>query len=161
MSNKLKMLCFLPGTKQLGAFFILPYIVRTSNIKNGKRPTKVEVQESFIIHFKTLCEAQQYEEELKEKENPVEPHIVVIGESLTNIKQSYFIVGDRQYFFNDFFETIENCFYYLSGFQIKYPAKCNHIWNFLQIAIFKIINESQPRLPAIEYLLNEFDVDFL
>lgn len=98
---------------------------------------------------------------MKEKETPVEPHIVVIGESLTSIKQSYFIVADRQYFFDDFFDAIENCFYYLCGFQIKYPAKCNHIWYFLQIGIFKIINDSQQRLPAIEYLLNEFDVDFM
>lgn len=81
--------------------------------------------------------------------------------NLTSIEKSYFIIADRQYFFDDFFDAIENCFYYFCGFQIKYPAKCYHIWYFLQIAIFKIKNISQQRLPAIEYLLNEFDVDFL
>lgn len=141
---------------------MLPYIVRTANIKNGKRPTKTEVQESFIIHFKTECEAKQYELDLKDKENPVEPHIVVIGPSLTSIERSYFIVADdRQYSFEDFFDAIESCFYYFSGFRIEYPAKCNHIWYFLQIAVFKVRYDSQQRLPAIECLLNEFDVDLL
>lgn len=127
----------------------MPHILQTGNIKDGKRPTKLEAQEAFINIFETLEEANDGDLH--------EPHIVVIGTDLLNIETTYLVMANQKIYFENPIEAIERCFYYFLGLDVPYPPQANHIWYFVQKCIYNISVGSQQLIPIIDDFCNELN----
>lgn len=136
------------GYRKLGALFLLPHLIEPVKFSKFGKPSRYDVQKGFITHFKKLSEAKD------DKEN--HPHIVVIGESLDTIEKAYFNLGERKFYFNEPLDAFNYCFYSFIGLNISYPGICNHIWYFIQVAIFNLVIPDQLKVPVIEEFLQEF-----
>lgn len=154
--------------KKLGALILLPHLIEPVKFSKFGKPSKSDVQKSFIAHFKVfwfyLLKKHLFKfiiyffQNLKEAEEDAEkhPHIVIIGESLNQIEKAYFNLGERKFCFNQPLDAFNYCFFSFIGLNISYPGICNHIWYFIQVAIFNLIIPEQLKVPVIEEFLHEF-----
>lgn len=154
--------------KKLGALILLPHLIEPVKFSKFGKPSRSDVQKSFLTHFKVFSILNNlinlnsnymfYPQNLKDAEEDTEklPHIVIIGESLNQIEKAYFNLGERRFYFNQPLDAFYYCFYSFIGLNISYPGICNHIWYFIQVAIFNLIIPDQLKVPVIEEFLQEF-----
>lgn len=88
-----------------------------------------------------------------------QPHIVLIGRDINSIETSYFTGATTKFYFKEPIDAFYNCFYFYMGLNVEYSAKCHHVWYFLQVAIFKVIFDDQPKIPTIEETFLEFQTN--
>lgn len=131
---------------RLASLLLLPLLITPIiQFVNGKRMkyTKPEVQNGFFLQFKDTASMELAIEERKNIENPPQPIIFIVGESLDEIIESYVAIEDVLYKFNSVFEAFSVGFKIIHGLQIKYPDQCKYIWTILRKLIFQIENNEQ------------------
>ncbi|XP_055371751.1 uncharacterized protein LOC129618858 [Condylostylus longicornis] len=147
------------------ALLILPYVIPVSNIKRKLstklyRPSKIEAQEAFIAHYKSIPEAdhaeRQYINQCRKVKVNIQPKIVFIGE---NIDLTWVLVSHVKYCFKNPLEAVTACFSVFMGLNIQYPPECKRIWYFVQNYIYKITTKYDKDDAVLKTLA--LDLEFL
>lgn len=82
-------------------------------------------------------------EERKTSDESPQPIVIIIGETLDEIFESYVLIEDVLYKFKTIFEAVDMCFKIIHGLKLRYPDQSKHIWIFLQKVIFNIETSEQ------------------
>lgn len=105
-------------------------------------------------YFQTAAEETSFEENLKKNNNgPIQPRCYIIGE-LENCKGCV-ITTTTKYMFNNPIEAIDACFKIFQGLNTEYPRESEHIWEFLQKAIYNITTSSDKNYNSVLLLMDE------
>lgn len=113
------------------SFKILPWILR-SPTRGGKtstsRPNQLEVSDNFICHFNTD------NDDTRKVAGFIE--VKLIGSN--SIYHTYVYLNKIQYVFPDVLAGIDCAFKLHYVFNLKFPKTTEHIWEFLNLAIYDI-----------------------
>ncbi|XP_071574491.1 uncharacterized protein [Temnothorax nylanderi] len=127
------------------------------------RPSKIEVQESFILHVKIIgdleVQLRSRQEKLAQHCCDLQPLVAIVGPELPEIHQSFVVLGVRKYFEVDTpLKAIDVCFKVFHALHIQYPPECAQIWQFIQRAAYDMPRNRQydPHYSSVEILLKEF-----
>lgn len=85
---------------------------------------------------------------------PVQPHIIVQG-TRTTIDQVYVCINDKLYLVPTILRGIEACFHAYHVFNLKYQFQSEHMWNFLQHAIYDFKSKYDVPIPSILDIANK------
>ncbi|KYN13739.1 hypothetical protein ALC57_14062 [Trachymyrmex cornetzi] len=121
--------------------------------KNIFKPTLVESQEAVVLHVKIPGDV---EEEIKKKRNwlqkfrlTLQPFIVVVGPSITEIQSIFVRIDDVSYKVKTVFKALEICFMSFVVLDLKYPPAAEHIWYLLQRTVFDLEFQGDNKIPMI------------
>lgn len=83
---------------------------------------------------------QEIKERAKNKKiiKEVQPYIIVVGPSLTEIESSYIIIDKIHFKCTSTLKAVDLLFKLFFALRIKYPPQAAHIWLLIQKGIFKI-----------------------
>lgn len=90
----------------------------------------------------------------KQIDEPPQPIVIIIGETLDEITESFVLIEEILYKFKTIFEAVDNCFKIIHGLKMRYPDQSKHVWIFLQKVVFKIETSEQEYI-SINALISE------
>lgn len=142
-------------------FYLLhSVLVPTSKImkkENNKRSlikySIKDSQSSFIIFAHTVEEIEEIISSLKEKGDPIQPFVMVVG---TIIKPKEILV-----FFNyakfkvySVVRAVYICFKIIHLFHLKYPLQCTMVWHFFQKMLYKLETPYDTVFPQVSKIIS-------
>lgn len=96
------------------------------------------------------------EEEIKKKRKKLQklgltlqPFILVVGPSLTEIEAIFVRIDDISYKLKTLFKALEICFMIFMVLDLKYPSAAEHIWYLFQRTIFDIEIQGEHKILMI------------
>uniref|UniRef100_A0A1I8P705 Uncharacterized protein n=1 Tax=Stomoxys calcitrans TaxID=35570 RepID=A0A1I8P705_STOCA len=125
--------------------YILPHNGRKSELTSW-RASKLEIQQRFIKDYKSL-------DELREEPKPTDLQIRFVH-SHPQIIYSEFGISGFIFPFSNLLESLNSLFHYMIAMNIEYPKSCNHVWQFVQCAIFDI-KEIGNKLSCVDSTLKD------
>ncbi|XP_067203600.1 uncharacterized protein [Linepithema humile] len=135
---------------------------QTKQIKEW-RPSKAEVQESFVLHVKIIgdleVQLRAREAKLIQYGCTFQPLVAIIGPELACIEQSFVVLGVKKYYEVDTpLKAVDICFKIFHVLHIQYSPECAQLWQFLQRAAYEMPRNCQydPHYSGVEALLREF-----
>lgn len=84
----------------------------------------------------------------------VQPYIIIVGSSLSNVAASYVVVNNYTYKTVSLCDAIDFCFKVYHVLDFKYPFECQHIWHLIQVSLYGIQTKSDLKIPFIQDLIN-------
>ncbi|XP_075147046.1 uncharacterized protein LOC142221262 isoform X2 [Haematobia irritans] len=134
------------------SLLLVPYILPHSGKRSessGRNATKNEIQMRFIKEYKSLTD-------LKEDPEASDLQIKFIRNKNELIYADFSIAG-YVYKTCDILEALNTAFMFLMGINVSYPRICVHVWQFIQLAIFKI-PLPEAKVPHVESLVNDLRI---
>ncbi|XP_031334783.1 uncharacterized protein LOC116164711 [Photinus pyralis] len=136
---------------------LLNYIVPpTGKIKTGKKIWKFSTLESIegiFLHVKdpgSINLAIQNKTEVAyQKGRRVQPYIVFVGPSLSEISHNYVVVDNIKYKCESSVQAVDTLFKLFHVCNIHYPPESEHIYLIIQKAIYKINTNFDKQIPSI------------
>lgn len=83
----------------------------------------------------------------------IQPYILLVGPTLTNILAAYVIIDDNTYKTESVLEAIDFCFKSFHVLDATYPFQSEHIWFLFQRNIYNIRTKYDKSIPFIQDLL--------
>lgn len=135
------------------------------SVKEARRkfwkPTISDSQNAQIMHIKTIGELEKMVENMKAKYKKmnlkIQPFVIVIGETIYDLKLFYAYVNNSYYKFNSFLKTVDFCFKLFQVFNFQYAKECQLVWLFIQKHFFNIntaYDENSPIIATVVSSLN-------
>ncbi|CAH2100910.1 unnamed protein product [Euphydryas editha] len=93
-------------TLNTAAFMVLPFLMSTATIRRAKtkkqwRPSRLEAQEGFITHVRSADQLEdtitRRKKKLTELGFTLQPYIVIVGASISEIHEIYIVINDVKY----------------------------------------------------------------
>ncbi|KAK4877981.1 hypothetical protein RN001_010487 [Aquatica leii] len=132
------------------------YISKENNKKIILKSTIKDSQDSMFLHVKTLNDFDNRVEHLKnhltERNESLQPIIVVVGIDLLTITNYYVIYDQVKYKFQNCLSAIDACFKIFHVLNLKYPVSSINTWTFFQKYFYEI-HLSEDDLIYYVYLL--------
>ncbi|XP_067203676.1 uncharacterized protein [Linepithema humile] len=135
-------------------FSLLPN--KSSKAKVGKnffKPTQVESQEAVILHVKIPSDIEEEIEKkrkwLKKFNLTLQPFILIVGPSLTEIETIFVRIDNVSYKVKTLWKAVEICFMVFIILDLKYPLAAEHIWYLFQRSVFDIELHGDNKIPVI------------
>lgn len=166
--------------KKILSMLILPFLINNSFLrrqKSQKRATKIEVQQSFIVHYKVLLKPMIvifvsfrifsfifqtiHEADAKERtfyetctseKLSIQPRIVLVSSPL---QLAYITLVDIKYCIQDIKEAVETITSIYLSLNIQYPEISRKVWYFLQRFIFNFKTPFDNVYSDLETLWND------
>lgn len=79
----------------------------------------------------------------------LQPFILVVGPSLTEIQAIFVRIDNVSYKLKTLFKALEICFMSFMVLDLKYPSASEHIWYLLQRTVFDIDLQGDNKIPMI------------
>lgn len=150
-------------------FVQLLHAILPPNIKycttrgNGKKivikSTIKDSQNEFIIHAVAVNDVDHKIEELKQillkREQTLQPVIVVVGCSLTELNEFYLQFDNIKYKFDHFLPALDCCFKIFHILNLQYSNSCANVWTFIQKYFYEISLPNNKLCSSILCLLSE------
>lgn len=131
-----------------------------SNKKVQWRPSKLEVQQAFIVHLKTAEEVQPFLERRSKKysdlQETCQPVVIIIGETLREY-EVLLSINNFIYKPGNLLKTLDVIFKIFHVLQLKYPAECEHVWNFIQKTVYNMKTDWDKTFVVVEQLISDLD----
>ncbi|CAH0562823.1 unnamed protein product [Brassicogethes aeneus] len=129
------------------ALLYLPYLFSPTTLGGGGknksknwRPSKLEVQESFVLYISKIGFLNEKIEERKTRLHSlgltVQPFIVCIGEQ--TITSSFVVIDDIKYKLETPIKALDVAFKVFHTVNAEYPAECQHVWLLIQRLVYNI-----------------------
>ena len=83
----------------------------------------------------------------------LQPLIIVVGTTLSEITGFYVNIDDTRYRFQSVLAALDLCFKSFHVLHAEYPKPSEHIWLFLQKSIYSLNTKWDKRLPCAATLL--------
>lgn len=129
---------FADGRNACIFYLIHSVLVPTSKImkkENNKRSlikySIKDSQTSFIIFAHTVEEIEETISALREKGDPIQPFVMVVG-TILKPKEILVFFDYAKFKVYSVVRAVDICFKIIHLFHLKYPLKCTMVWHFLQ-----------------------------
>lgn len=147
----------------------IPYLLNTTTIKQKKhksesgctwKPSKAETRDAFIRHVTSDAEIKQSVEQrlktLKNKGVSPQPYVMVVGESLKDIKTFLVIVNaSALYQTTNILQAVDTCYKAIWSLNVEYGCDSYAIWYFLQRGLYKMTSKFDRGSTTAESLLTD------
>lgn len=80
---------------------------------------------------------EQRKKKMQSVKQTVQPYIIVVGPTLTQIESYYVCIDDIKYEVNNILNAVDICYKAFQVFNAKYSVDCEQIWTFFQKYIYK------------------------
>lgn len=150
------------------AFLCLPYIIATNTLKRGKsgkgtwRPSKLECLQGFIHHIRSDTDIEATiatkREKLRALGLTVQPFIIIVGPSLSEISGHFIVVNDTFYKVKSIMEAVDYCFKIFLVLSAEYPLEAAPVWFFIQKAFYEISTVWDKQYTVVNSLLADIGV---
>ncbi|XP_066594187.1 uncharacterized protein [Prorops nasuta] len=132
--------------KVAGQLLLLPYLLPPKGrIKCGQKhwkPSVTECKDSILMHLlipgDIIVKVDERRELMKKLNLSVQPFIIIIGPTLTDIESIYVCLDDIIYKLESVLQAVDICFKIFHVFNLKYPPESEHIWQLVQLYIYNI-----------------------
>lgn len=109
---------------------------------------------SFLFFTSTVSEVETHILNMKNKKNPIQPFLIVIGESLLKSSQFLIYFDNIKYKFKTFLKALDTCFKIFFVFNLDYPPNSKAVWIFIQFFFYKISTNINI-FPDVKVLINQ------
>lgn len=119
------------------------YIIRKkqNNKKTLWKPSKLETQESFVVHLKVTSDVQTHLERRKNKyaylKETSQPLVIIVGSDFKRY-ECLISLNDLLYSVDNLYKAIDVTYKIFHVLHLKYPAECEHLWMFIQKFIYEM-----------------------
>lgn len=146
------------------AFLIIPSLLSVSTIRLKKsapkkvwRPSKTEVREGFITHVTSDAEMRsvlhQRQKKFSEFGLSLQPYIIIVGESLSEIVSYFIVINETQYIVKNIVSAVNICFKIIWVVNAEYAAECQGTWMFIQKALYNLNTRGDKESTATNTLI--------
>lgn len=108
---------------------------------SGKKTTTKysikQAQTSFLFIANTVSEVNEHIGNVIKKKEPIQPFLIIIGESILKPKEILIYFDNIKYKFKTLLKAVEICFNFFL-FNLNYPIAGKAVWVFIQIYFFKV-----------------------
>lgn len=140
----------------------LTHLIRNKG-KNKKiqwRPSKAEVQESFVVHLPALIEIEEFLERRKNKyadlKETCQPVIIILGKSLIE-SEVLVSVNNLVYKAGNITRSVDITYKLFHVLSLKYPVECEHVWYFIQKYVYGMSTPWDKSFIVVEELLSTLE----
>lgn len=156
--------------KNLAAFLAIPHLLNTTTVKQKKKqkkelscswkPSKAETRDAFIKHLRSDAEIGQFIElrlkTLQNKGATSQPYIIIVGESLQDIK-TYLVVVNKFVIYHrvNIMQAVDTCYKAIWALNAEYGIDSNAIWYFIQRGFYKMTSQFDQGSTSAESLLTD------
>ncbi|CAH1155017.1 unnamed protein product [Phaedon cochleariae] len=135
---------------------------KEDNSKKNKRvqwrPSRAEVQESFIVHLKSATELQPFLERRNSKyanlQQSCQPVIILVGSNLTKL-EPIINFNNLKFSVGNLLKTVDVAFKLFHVINLKYPVECDHVWMFIQKYVYEISTPYDTTHVVVEQLYSD------
>ncbi|XP_073830005.1 uncharacterized protein isoform X2 [Musca autumnalis] len=132
------------------ALLLIPYILPHSGKRHETqdkkgRASKFEIQERFIKEYESIVQLKE------DAITDLQIRFVKFGQ---DISYAEFNIAGYIYKCTDLLEALNIGFMYVMALDVAYPPLCKHVWQFVQLSIFKIKLPNE-KVPHIETLIKD------
>lgn len=85
----------------------------------------------------------------------VQPYIIIVGPSLNNVTSAFVVINDNLYKSETVLLVLDFCFKSHHVVDANYPSETHHIWNLIQLLIYKLHTKSDIKIPFIQDCFSE------
>ncbi|CAI6353988.1 unnamed protein product [Macrosiphum euphorbiae] len=113
-------------------------------------------QSSFIIFAHTVEEIEETISSLKEKGDPIQPFVMVVG-TIIKPKEILVFFDYAKFKVYSVVRAVDICFKIIHLFHLKYPLQCTMVWHFLQKMLYKLETPYDTVLPQVSKIISELN----
>ncbi|KAF4527081.1 hypothetical protein B566_EDAN015716 [Ephemera danica] len=148
--------------KCLLSFLLVPILCPTSrnhtlNDKSKWKPSIAEASRAFILHVQDAADIEEAgakrRQECQEKGITLQPYVLIVGPTLSNIISRYVIIENQCYRVESIVKAVDIAFKAAFVFNAKYQYECAHVWQFIQYKIFEIRTKSDEYFGCVQSLI--------
>lgn len=96
-------------------------------------------------------------EEMREKLRlyglKLQPLILIVGPSLSNITSIYVVIDSCRYKVAKILNAVDQCYKAIHVLQAEYPIQCEQVWMLLQLQIFKQVTEWDKQFNKVDTIV--------
>lgn len=149
------------------ALLVLPYLYprtyiirkKQNNKKSQWKPSKLETQESFVVHLKVTSDVGPHLERRKNKHAHLnetsQPLVIIVGGNLSRY-ECLISLNDQLYSVDNLSKAIDVTFKIFHVLHLKYPAESEHIWLFIQKFVYDIKTPWDTQHIGVEEMISNF-----
>lgn len=130
-------------------------IVRNGSKRVCKKFTICDSEESVFICKPTVAACEAHIKLLISMGEPIQPFIIIIGESIWNIKEILVYFDGIKYKFFSAVEALNCCFQIYHVFNLKYPLASHAVWMFIQKYLYELTTSSDVPFFHVTNLVND------
>lgn len=79
----------------------------------------------------------------------VQPYIIIVGPTLTNIHAFYVVIDDKNYETKTLLDALRFCFQLYFVLDIMYLSESQHLWYLLQWELFSVTSDKDINIPFL------------
>ncbi|XP_036336282.1 uncharacterized protein LOC118746541 [Rhagoletis pomonella] len=133
---------------------------QTSGEKRLKwKPSICDAQAVTLLHCSSINDYQRMYHELKIKLNqknlPLQPLLLVVGEKLTQLDSFYVIFDSIIYKVPTFLKSLDTLFKIFHVLNLEYPIQAKSIYNFIESYFFGIADCAHPNVITLKNYLKD------
>lgn len=136
---------------------LAPPKTRVQIKKVNWKPSVSEARDALLLHVKIPGDVQLAKKRQIDlcfnKGLTVQPYIILIGPTLSNISGALVVVNDQEYKCLSVLDALDFCFKIYQILDAKYPFQCSHLWYLIQWRVYKYFTRRDPIIPHINDLL--------
>ncbi|XP_031328278.1 uncharacterized protein LOC116159563 [Photinus pyralis] len=137
---------------------LIPCTTRLVKKKKQWKPNCDDAINGIIIKVENIGDIdaaiRQRKQEHEKSGLPVQPYMIVEIEGL-DVKQIVCIINGNLYLVPSIKKGIDTCFKFTMVLNLKYTAESEHLWYFIQRAIYNIETKYDHKIPAIISIVNQ------
>ncbi|XP_047020948.1 uncharacterized protein LOC124630940 isoform X2 [Helicoverpa zea] len=148
------------------AFMLLPLLLGNPTHRTKKqvwRPSKAEVKDGFITHVLRPMDVQAAIAHRREKylryKLTLQPVIVIVGSSYTDIQKYFVVVNDLFFETNSILKAVDTCFKIFHSLHCQYPTESVCVWNFIQLGLYQLKTKWDKTYSTVNAFITDLDID--
>lgn len=114
------------------------------------RPSIIESREGFVLHILSISDLDRVIGEKKVKcvglGTHLQPIIIIIGPTLTDIKEYYVWYDNITYKFDSFLNTLDIAFKLIFVLNVSFNVESLQVWQFIQRKMYKVTTKFDQKL---------------
>lgn len=140
---------------------LLPSARFSADGNTKKKATIKDANESFVLQLTTISDYSRRIKELIGKyyynKLTVQPFVIVVGDSVDDLKTFYIYFDETLYKLNSFIESLDTCFKIFHVFNLKYPKICEMPWMFIQKYFYELDSKFDAKSSNLTSLLTHMN----
>ncbi|KYN14493.1 hypothetical protein ALC57_13299, partial [Trachymyrmex cornetzi] len=89
----------------------------------------------------------------------IQPYIIVVGCTLAEVNAFYVCIDKVLYQVSTALAAIDLCFKIFHVFDVTYPPESEHIWNIIQLCLYKFSTKSDKQISYVMPIINTLTND--
>ncbi|CAH0547426.1 unnamed protein product [Brassicogethes aeneus] len=133
---------------------LVPPRGRTKLGRQHWKPSLPESRDGLFVHVNIAGDIERAKKNrtdfMYRKNLTVQPYVLIVGPSLSNVSCSYVIINEHMYKTPSVLSALDICFKAYKVLDAKYSYECQHLWLLIQWHIYNLKCKFDPKVPFIE-----------